>query len=521
MNKSNSLLWHSWARWGGKRIRAYRVPLISALAVGFLSYMFAFTNKLPNYDDVSSLLSKGATVDSGRWGLELIDIIFPNFSMPWIYGVITLILIALSVCLICHIFRIQNPVIQALLAGSIVAFPSLIGTFTFMFTASSYGISFLLAVLAVWVLQFEKKWTPALAVLCMVFSLSIYQSYISLTASLLVLVLIWQLFHGEDVKKVLRRGVVYLGFLIVSLGLYYLITQCVNALLHVTFNSYAASNLQFEFSALPKKILVAYYEFTEAFRGDSILLLTNTSRWLNRFCVVAAGILWLLLVIRRKNRGAGWLVLLTVLTMLLPLAINCMYLFTTVGAVHTMVLYGFVSLYVLFAILADQWLSEVEVPAGAARMWGQFSIHLMTLCMALAIIGNVYAANEAFLNLHLRYENTYAFYTALVADIQTMPGFDENTKVAIVGDFEDPYKRDTLYFAFQDVRRIAGTWGISPGFYSKGAFFDYYLGMHFSCVPDAEAETFRQLPEFAEMPCYPYYGSIRMIGDTIVVKLSD
>src|SRR5699024_688192 len=106
-------------------------------------------------------------------------------------------------------------------------------------------------------------------------------------------------------------------------------------------------------------------------------------------------------------------------------------------------------------------------------------------------------------------------------DIQTMPGFDENTKVAIVGDFEDPYKRDTLYFAFQDVRRIAGTWGISPGFYSKDAFFNYYLGMSVSCISDEEAEAFRQLPEFAEMPCYPYYGSIRMIGDTIVVKLSN
>ena len=38
---------------------------------------------------------------------------------------------------------------------------------------------------------------------------------------------------------------------------------------------------------------------------------------------------------------------------------------------------------------------------------------------------------------------------------------------------------------------------------------------------DAEIEAIRQSPEFAEMHRYPYSGSMKMVGDTFVVKLSD
>mgnify|MGYP003295413253 CR=1 FL=1 len=34
----------------------------------------------------------------GRWGLDILEYIFPNYSMPWIYGIITITLMAVSIC---------------------------------------------------------------------------------------------------------------------------------------------------------------------------------------------------------------------------------------------------------------------------------------------------------------------------------------------------------------------------------------------------------------------------------------
>lgn len=60
----------------------YRLPFLSAIAAGFLAHMFAFTNKLVNADEAATLFGKGASAVSGRWGLELVKLIFPDYSMP-------------------------------------------------------------------------------------------------------------------------------------------------------------------------------------------------------------------------------------------------------------------------------------------------------------------------------------------------------------------------------------------------------------------------------------------------------
>ena len=80
--------------------RRYRIPFLASLLFGLLAYGFAFTNKLINHDEAHSLFMKGGTVTSGRWGLGALDAIFPNYSMPWIYGIITVFLVAAAVCLL-------------------------------------------------------------------------------------------------------------------------------------------------------------------------------------------------------------------------------------------------------------------------------------------------------------------------------------------------------------------------------------------------------------------------------------
>ena len=110
----------------GAGMRKYRVPAIAGMVFGMLAYLFFFTNKLVNHDEVQCLFDKGATFSSGRWGLRILEFIFPNYSMPWLYGIITIVLITLSVCLMVSIFSIRTPLLQVLLAGTVIVFlPSL------------------------------------------------------------------------------------------------------------------------------------------------------------------------------------------------------------------------------------------------------------------------------------------------------------------------------------------------------------------------------------------------------------
>ena len=85
----------------------YRYPILGSVIAGMLAYTFAFTNKLVNLDDLYYMFSKGATIESGRWGLELMSFLFPDYSMPWIYGILSLVLITIGICICVRMFSIE------------------------------------------------------------------------------------------------------------------------------------------------------------------------------------------------------------------------------------------------------------------------------------------------------------------------------------------------------------------------------------------------------------------------------
>ena len=501
------------AKWCRRQIGENRVPLFSALLVGMMCYGYAFTNKLINHDDVQSMFNKGATVTSGRWGLGALDTIFPNYSMPWANGILTLIFIAIAACLIVRVLSIRSHTLQALLAGSVVAFPSLIGTFGYMFTSNSFGLSFLLASLAVWLLCRKGILFGILALGCMIFSLSIYQSYISLAAGLLVLVLLGQLLDGEDVLAVIRRGVGYVLFLILSLGLYYAATQIVLILKDEVLNSYASGNVSFQLSTIPASIALAYQNFfrffTEGFHG---LIPTKLSQLLHTLLVVGTLLLLVLRLTSAHLRSTGRIILAILLVGLIPLAVCCMYLFTAADSVHTLVLYGFVTVYALAILAMDRALDDIPM-----KCLSQIGTNLISLVLGLIIVSNVFLANEVWLNLQLRYENAFAFYTSVLSDLQALPEFTEEMPIAILGDHAEPEFYET---EFSFCSTITGVKGFKPDSYSREKFFTYYLGVELPFLDPQACQALASEPDIAAMPSYPYYGSIQVVNGTIIVKLS-
>lgn len=507
-----------WAgKWLAGKAKENRVPLLASLIVGLLCHMFTFTNKLVNHDEVHSLFSKGGTVTSGRWGLGLLDSIFPNFSMPWVYGILTIMFISIAICIIIHILKIKSKLFQVLLAGSVIAFPSLIGLFGYMFTSCSFGLSFLLAVLAVWFIQ-KPDWRYAIpALVCMVSSLSIYQSYISVAASLLVLAVLRQLMDGENIRDVFLRGIFFVVFLLVSLVVYLVGTQVVLRITGTEFSEYATNNLALSLSSILASIRLAYTNFFRFFTdGYHGLVTTSRAQWMHILCFVFVGGLLLVWCFQQERKELGRLVLILAMLLVLPLAINCMYLITTADAVHTLVLYGFISVYVLVAMVGDICLpANFTTKMSNGIRW--ISLNLVSLAMAVIITENIYVANEASLQMYLRYENAYSFYNALISDIKMTPGYDENTKLALIGYYDTA---DFFDEKFTGTAQIVGVRGFIPNDYSKNAFLEYYLGFTIPFASDEEIQQVMQTEEYQKMPLYPYYGSLQKIGDLLVVKLS-
>lgn len=502
-----------------KLLKEYRVPLIASIVIGLMSHMYVFTNKLINHDELFYLFGKGATIGSGRWGLLVISPLFPDISMPWIWGILTILLISVSTCLIIRIFSIKTRLFQALLSSLIISFPVLTSTFTFMFTSVYYAVAFFLAVLAVYLLCIPKSHPFIrflLALMMTVLSLGIYQSYISISASLLVLFLIYQLLDpASNEKKIFLQGLHYVTFLILSLGCYWLFSKFVWMITSIDMNSYSQEAVTFSASTIIQGIAYAYqYFIRHLFMMEEGIVQPMISVWIHIFCFLLSGtelVLW-----GSRIRRFPKLLLMAFLVAVFPLAVNCMYIFISPGHIHTLVLYSFFAIYVFFFILMESALAKPEQrsPLSIFRFTG---MDLGVFSLSLVILFNIYAANESYLNLHLRYENFYSFSTSVVTQLQLQPGYTQDTPVAIIGHYSEP---DFYEKNFVISSQITGTTGASPKYYSKYEMFEFYIGHELAAVDEETERSLAESPEFAAMPSYPANGYMQMIDDTIVIKLS-
>ena len=137
--------------------------------------------------------------------------------------------------------------------------------------------------------------------------------------------------------------------------------------------------------------------------------------------------------------------------------------------------------------------------------------------MAVVIICNTYFANEFSLYNYLMKENVTSFYTSILTQVYETPGFAEGAELALIGEPpEFPVERNACYT--RDEFTLPG----NPVDSSAIAPFiiRYYIGSDIPLADDDTIAALMDTAEFAEMPVYPYYGSVRMIDGTVVVKLS-
>ena len=495
-------------------IKEYSAPFLSALLFGLAAHTYAFTNKLMNADEVDSLFGKGATVTSGRWGLEAIRFLFPNQSMPWLYGLITLLLFAVSACLIIKTFEIRGKLIRILLAGMITVFPSLTGTFCFMFTSSSYALSFLLTVLSVSLVYKKNGWRRGLvSVLLLTAALGIYQSYIAVAAGLFVLCVFKTCLDGENsFQNVFQNVLTYFAVMILSVGLYFAVTMLILKLTGSEFNFYVQQNVYTDDNpvSLPGRIRMAYDFFTYYFTYREFALITGEASRYAHLVLLAVSVFSLAvsagkLVKEKKLFAAAGALCAAVI---LPLAVNCLFLVFSKESVHTLALYSFVCVYILAAILTEKTLAGGE----NIKRIGRDAVYV---CLVLAIVSNVYFANKVYLKLHLQYENAFSFYSILLSRVENTEGFDENCSLAMIGDQDNKLRT----FDEIDVGYVQGPGWDLVNIYSREKFFKNYLGCSIPFASNEEKEKLKNDERFIEMAEYPYDGSVRKIDDFMVVRL--
>lgn len=494
-------------------LREYRFSVFASLAAGLASYMFCFTNKLEIMDDLACMFGQGASLSSGRWGLDLAAFFMPTFSVPWLNGILSLLLLSAAACIVVKMFEIRSTLLKILLPAVMITFPSQTCTFAYMFTAPQYALALLLAVISADMLASQKKVFSigkfVSACILLIFSLSIYQPYVAVAASYLVVYVIYLLLKGEkENREILRRGGVYVAALAGSMIVYYLLTAVIKRICSTEFNSYADGNLN-GISEILFGVRVAYTSFIAYFyKGYYDLISSPVSKAAHILAVAVTVPCIYASLLKKENRPekSGRMILLTVCFILLPLSVNCIRVISSLF--HNLMLFSFTSVYILAAVAAENCADLFSEKKELLRR------DIVYGCMILVTACNIYFSNCVYYKMYLQLDQAESFYTAVISSLMNDEDFHEDSRVAFVG------KNDVLYdVPMIQTENLTGIREGILGTYSQKEFIKVFLGVDLNVCGWDVTDNLEADPRVLAMPSYPYYGSIRQIDGIYVVRL--
>lgn len=498
--------------------REFRLAFLTACAAGFITHLYLFTNTLLNHDSIHSLFTDNNVLSSGRWSAELLSSFSTYFQMPVVIGLISILALAVTAGLTVQILELTHRGSIVMAAALLVTFPSLSGIFSYLFTADAYCLALLLNTLAVWCARrYRRGWAaaiPMMAVAC-----GTYQAFLCYAVGLFLFDCIFLLLEGEDIGKVVRKGLMYIGICAASLVLYYAVLKVILFVTHTELVDYQGLNRMGldNILAYLKNIPDAYdYFFTYFRRPGHLNRFYRYVQMADCLFLVVMG-LWLA-VLKGLFRDLPRLLLAAAGAALVPLALNFVYILAVGAGIHHLMLYAFVLVFLLAVKIAELVMGEL-VSRGRPAWMGVLGVNL-ALCALLVWCG-FYTNNISYLRLQVRYDNSAALANRIAARVESLEGYSQDTPVALIGLLPDGLYGRTIP-AFSSPEAIIGTDDILlEHYYSARDVLQYCAGLRLPPFTEEQWTSVYNSDFIYDMPCWPAEGSVLMHNGVAVVKLGE
>lgn len=511
-------------------IRKYKsvenMCLLTTFFIGFATHLFGFVNVLHNYDDIAVLpAGSGTGITSGRWFLTILDRIFSKigitYNLPYVNAILFLLLIAISVKYIINILEIKNPVSAILIGAVFVTFPSAASTLFFKYTAVLYGIAILCAVMAAWFVK-KFKYGFIASMFLIACSLGIYQAYVPITISLMVILLLRDvLTENSEAEDVVKQGLKYVGTLILGIIAYYILLEVFLSVFDTQLSTYQDIDKMgaIEIAQLPSLLKRAFCEF--------ISIVFNDYKGVSQTPIIKLGILvlgcvcvGLMISLLRAHRKKWDSVILTILLCaVFPIAVNFIVIMCPTSNIYTLMVYSFAIIFTIPFMLLE--LIETF----------QFSSSMFTTCKKyikkaifwgtlIVFLSYAYLANLNYTQLYYTTQKTASYISSVVLQVRMTEGFDTSLKWAFIGDsFQDP-----LFYDNWDGEPRYGGNKTAPELinsYSRNSWIVNYFGYNISFVDEERLAELEKDTNVMNMPCFPNDGSVQIIDDVVVIKLEN
>ena len=492
----------------------------AAAVYGLLVHSFALNNILHNHDNIASQPGGyGTAMTLGRWFLEFLGRFFDkaglNYNLPTVNGLVFIALLAVTAAFLISVLEIRSRGSALLVGALFVAFPTVTATMIYRYTVIFYGIGVLFAVLAVWVPGRFRGSLPVSAVL-VALSLGIYQAYVPLTIALFVLQLILRGLRGEaDARELVLQGLRDCLVLVVGLGLYFGAMKLSVVLLDIQLTEYQGISTLggASLSQLPELAVNAVAAVLGLPARDYCGV---ANRALMRIAYLLLGLCTAVPVLHLLKKNVKTFAARTVILLLwaaFVLAVGFIEVMVPDGWIYTLMVYS-------FCLLACAPLAVVEcLSGGDKKCIVDFCRKAVCFLVVLLVLFYGYYANVNYTAAYYAGEQIENYLSGIVTKATMTEGYTTDKQWALLGDIQDPlldspWSEEISYSGLGFTEYLLNQ-------YSRNDWIKNYIGYR---IPRADQQTRDALwvsEEVRAMPCYPNAGSIRVIGDTLVIKFQD
>ena len=508
----------------------------AAVLFGFLIHLFGLVTIVHNYDDIAvNPVGFGSSVQSGRWGLGVLGgvfhLLFGSYNIPFLYGLIFLFFIGLSVAMIVTMFDIKSHKLAIIIGALFVVFPTATSTMFFKYTAHYYAVAIFLAVWAAKKLA-ESKRGFILGTLFIVLSLSIYQAYLPLTIGLLVLFLLKRILEDDSSTfvRTIQTGLFFCLSIITAFILYRLSVELSivvgnkvlvivrQAMPSIVIDDFVLSSYQginsmgnITVSSLFESVIKSFKLFftlpIEDYCGLAstvVLKILYPVFWL--LTVIICGV-----VLGIKKRKLSHIFGVLLLLVLFPLAVNFIVVMCPNSLIYTLMVYSFVLVPCAPILLIESWNSADSLPrirVAFKRILASVSIFM------IAIYSVSTTVNYTYMYYQTRQAENYV--ASLVTQIRMTEDFSTDKPWAFIGSIEDPLLNSgwasvPTYGGSGDIKTILNS-------YSRNEWIKTYIGYTPTFASNGKVSEIKATEEFKSMPIWPNEGSIRVINECVVVR---
>ena len=461
-----------------------------------------------------------------RFGLDFIQGIKGNIVSPVLVTLISTLLLAITVVLVIKTLDIKNKYLKYITAIVFAVAPNISATLTFFYCSDAYILGMLFATMSVLLdKKFEKsKSIIFLAGLFLALAMGMYQTYLSIAMVLAVASLIIDILNKKDIKQVLKNTLRYIIMGIIGIILFYIFAYMTLFFKNLEVSSYSGANEIGIESLLniPNLLPQSYQSFFNYYFTDKMIPNTIWNTHIFYIIIFTLSICSLIYIVIKNKiyKKISNTILLLFLIVILPICFGVIEIMIPDVNIHILMACSMIFIIPIFFKILE------ILPKTNITKVVKYIVVISTIIISWNYI---WQDNASYLAIKVMQNQTENTALRIVNRIENLDNFNEEMPVLIVGNLKDNNYLSRENTGLETKKIFDRTWGFisnEPTVWednqdSWNKMFYEYVGVNLKLVGKDDCKNILETEEYKTMANFPDEDSIKIIENTVVIKISD